>query len=297
MEASIIGIPMDLGANRRGVDMGPSAIRYADLGKRLSAIGVKVADLGNIEVPIPEKENILNGGNRYANLIYDTCTELAKWTAEAAQMGKIPLILGGDHSIAIGSLAGMRQACGDLGVIWFDAHADLNTFATSPSGNVHGMPLAFSMGLGDHKLNGCLRPGPKVKPENTVLIGIRDLDPGEKEVIKEQGIKVFTMYDVDKMGMGRVMEEAISIITEGTEGVHISFDMDVLDPIEAPGVGTPVTGGINYREAHLALELLAEQKALKSMEVVEVNPILDTKNQTANLAVELIVSAFGKRVF
>ena len=296
MNASIIGVPMDLGANRRGVDMGPSAIRYANLSKRLNEIGVTTNDKGNISVPIPEKGNGWDDRERYTKKINRVCTSLARQVSEEASQGKIPIILGGDHSIAIGSIAGIKQAVGELGVIWFDAHGDLNTFDTSPSGNIHGMPLSFSLGYGDSELTDCLERGTKIKPENTVLIGIRSLDPGEKKLIEEMGITVFTMYDLDKLGMNRVMEKALSIVNSGTDGVHISLDMDVLDPMEAPGVGTPERGGINYREVHLALELLAEKDCIRSMEVVEVNPILDERNRTADLAVELIASALGKRV-
>ncbi|OWZ84452.1 arginase [Natranaerobius trueperi] len=296
MKATIIGVPMDLGQNRRGVDMGPSAIRYANLNKKLEEIGVESEDKGNIPVSIPERNDMTGKTIKYPEQIYEACTLLAEQVADQAQEGSIPIVLGGDHSIAMGSIAGMKKAKGEMGVIWIDAHSDLNTFETSPSGNIHGMPLAFSMGCGESNLKDCLEKGQKVKPENTVLIGTREIDPGERELIENTGVKVFTMYDLDKLGMNRVMEEALAIVTSGTDGVHVSLDMDSLDPMEAPGVGTPVKGGINYREAHLAMELLAEKKCLSSIEVVEVNPILDHRNSTANLAVELIASAFGDRV-
>lgn len=287
---------MDLGANRRGVDMGPSAIRYADLRAKLEEIGIDAKDKGNISVPLPEIDSMEAEEIKYPKQIEAVTNSLALQVSKEASQNRIPIILGGDHSIAIGSIAGMKQAVGELGVLWFDAHADLNTFETSPSGNIHGMPLAFSLGYGNSNLVNCLEKGQKIKPENTVLIGTRSIDEPEKELIEKSGVTVFTMYDLDKMGMNRVMEEALSIVTSNTDGVHVSLDMDALDPVEAPGVGTPVRGGINYREVHLAMELIAEAQCINSMEVVEVNPILDSVNRTGDLAVELVASALGERV-
>jgi len=281
----IIGVPMDLGADRRGVDMGPSAIRYARLSKRLLALGVpELHDHGNLAVPAPESLNVgevLNA--KYLPAIRAVCNELADLVAQAVSEGGVPLVIGGDHSIAIGTLAGLARARkAPPGLIWFDAHADINTPETSHSGNVHGMPVALAL------LDG------SIVPERTVLVGLRDVDAGEKRTILERGILAFSMTDIDRIGMERVMEEALKRVGTDPRTVHISFDMDGIDPAEAPGVGTPVRGGISYREAHLAMEMLATSGVVGSMEITEVNPIFDDRNRTAKLAVELILSAFGK---
>src|SRR5579875_544593 len=289
---SIIGMPMDLGQRRRGVDMGPSAIRYAGINERLKPLFSEIHDLGDIpigrpEVSIDEEYNLRN-----LDLVAEKNILLAEKVDEAVQSGAFPLVLGGDHSIAIGTLAGLAKHYENLGVIWYDAHGDLNTAETSPSGNIHGMPLAVSMGIGHPKLTDIGGYAPKVKPENIVIIGARALDDGEKELIKEKGIKVYTMHEIDRLGMAKVMEETIAYLKDRTDGVHLSLDLDGLDPSEAPGVGTPVMGGISYRESHLAMEMLEEAGIITSAEFVEVNPILDEKNKTASVAVGLMGSLF-----
>ncbi|MEH7114612.1 arginase [Neobacillus niacini] len=293
---SIIGMPMDLGQMRRGVDMGPSAIRYAGINERLKPLFDEIHDMGDIpigrpEVVIDEKSNLRN-----LDLVAEKSTLLAEKVDEVIQSGSFPLILGGDHSIAIGTLAGVSKHYKNLGVIWYDAHGDLNTADTSPSGNIHGMPLAASLGIGHHSLTDIAGYAPKVKPENVVIIGARSLDEGEKILIKEKGIKVYTMHEIDRLGMAKVMEETITYLKEKTDGVHLSLDLDGLDPNDAPGVGTPVMGGISYRESHLAMEMLEEAKIITSAEFVEVNPILDEKNKTARAAVELMGSLFGEKL-
>ncbi len=292
---TIIGVPMDLGADRRGVDMGPSAIRYAGLTKRLEGMGFSVKDSGDIPVVRPdtftETEN-----HKYLDQVVEANERLAEAVDREMAAGRFPLVLGGDHSIAIGTIAGVAKHKKNLGVIWFDAHGDLNTGETSPSGNIHGMPLAASLGLGHARLVNIAGFAPKVKPENVVIIGARDLDPGERELIKRIGIKVYTMHEIDRLGMTRVMEEAVAHVSKNTDGVHLSLDLDGLDPLHAPGVGTPVIGGISYREGHLAMEILAEADILTSAEFVEVNPILDRENVTARVAVALISSAFGDKL-
>lgn len=293
---SIIGMPMDLGQMRRGVDMGPSAIRYAGVVERLRNLFDEVHDLGDIpigrpEVVIDEQSNLRN-----LHLVAEKNEALSKEVDQAITSGSFPLVLGGDHSIAIGTLAGVSKHYKSLGVIWYDAHGDLNTAETSPSGNIHGMPLAVSLGIGHEILTNVGGYEPKIKPENIVLIGARALDDGEKELIKEIGIKVYTMHEIDRLGMTKVMEETIEYLKERTDGVHLSLDLDGLDPHDAPGVGTPVTGGISYRESHLAMEMLAESKLITSAEFVEVNPILDDKNKTASVAVALMGSLFGEKL-
>ncbi|MGS2780053.1 arginase [Robertmurraya sp. GLU-23] len=293
---SIIGMPMDLGQMRRGVDMGPSAIRYAGVVERLRNLFDEVHDLGDIpigrpEVVIDEQSNLRN-----LHLVAEKNEALSKEVDQAITSGAFPLVLGGDHSIAIGTLAGVSKHYKSLGVIWYDAHGDLNTAETSPSGNIHGMPLAVSLGIGHEILTSVGGYEPKIKPENIVLIGARALDEGEKELIKEIGIKVYTMHEIDRLGMTKVMEETIEYLKERTDGVHLSLDLDGLDPHDAPGVGTPVTGGISYRESHLAMEMLAESKLITSAEFVEVNPILDDKNKTASVAVALMGSLFGEKL-
>lgn len=296
-DITIIGVPLDLGAGRRGVDMGPSAIRYANVRERLEKSGYDVIDLGNINVPPPEiYPKIDDSKLKYLREVRMANEELAKSVSEIIESDRAPLILGGDHSIAIGTIAGIAKHKKDFGVIWFDTHGDLNTPETSPSGNIHGMPLAASLGYGHPDLVNLLGFAPKIKPENIIILGARDLDKGEREFIKEQGIKVWTMYDIDRYGMANIMEESISYLKRHTEGVHLSFDLDALDPNDAPGVGTPVTGGITYREGHLAMEMLSDANFLISADFVEVNPILDYRNKTAEMAVGLIASAFGEKL-
>lgn len=293
---SIIGVPMDLGADRRGVDMGPSAIRYASLQEKLTVLGYEVEDRGNLQVPTPESYDAGARQLKYLREVRAVNEELAQALDQVVREGRFPLVLGGDHSIAIGTIAGVARHHQRMGLIWFDAHGDLNTADTSPSGNIHGMPLAVSLGLGHPDLVQIGGYAPKVDPAHVVVIGARQLDPGERELIRELGIRVFTMHEIDRLGMARVMDETLSIVTDATDGVHLSLDLDGLDPHDAPGVGTPVVGGISYRESHLAMEMLAEADVLTSAEFVEVNPILDNGNRTANVAVDLIGSAFGEKV-
>lgn len=295
---SIIGVPMDLGQMRRGVDMGPSAIRYAGVVERLERLNYTIEDLGDIEIGRAERSDVKNVENlRNLKAVAEANEKLAAEVDKAVQAESFPLVLGGDHSIAIGTLAGVAKHYENLGVIWYDAHGDLNTAETSPSGNIHGMPLAVSLGIGHPSLTNIMGYMPKVKPENIVIIGARSLDEGERELIKEKGIKVYTMHEIDRLGMTKVMEEAISYLqSQGTDGVHLSLDLDGLDPHDAPGVGTPVIGGISYRESHLAMEMLAEAGIITSAEFVEVNPILDEKNKTATVAVALMGSLFGEKL-
>jgi arginase len=297
---AVIGVPVDLGAGRRGVDMGPSAIRIAELESRLEALGHRVQDCGDLDVMIPETQEVGEGKLRYKTPILAACAELCRTVREALERGQMPLVLGGDHSIAIGSVAGSASyfsAQGDhLGLIWFDAHGDANTPATTPSGNIHGMSLAIALGLGDPELVQLGGPHPKVQARNTVLIGVRDLDPGERETLKQSGVTVYTMRDLDERGMRDVVDEAIRLASDGTAGVHLSFDLDVVDPEDAPGTGTPVWGGITYREAHLAMEMLADRAQIVAIDLVEVNPVLDTQNMTGLLAAELAQSLLGKRI-
>lgn len=299
-KVAVIGAPMDLGAGRRGVDMGPSAVRAASLHARLSSLGYDVEDLGNIDVVQPEAITPKPSSARFLPEIAASCGRLARLVERAAGEGKFPIVLGGDHSIAAGTIAGMskfyRKSKKRIGVIWIDAHADMNTPATSPSGNVHGMPLAATLGMGPRELTHIGGFTPKVQPANAVLIGIRDVDDEESVNVTTSGVQAFTMREVDELGMRTVMNRAIEAASHKTDGIHLSFDMDSVDPDDAPGVGTPVRGGLTYREAHLAMEILSDTQLLRSLEVVEVNPILDTANRTALLAVELIASAMGKRI-
>jgi arginase len=296
----IIGVPIDLGAGRRGVDMGPSAIRIAELENRLEELGHKVVDYGDLDVMIPETQKVGTGKLRYKQPILSACTELMNTVDRCLEEGRMPLVLGGDHSIAIGSVAGSTNwfARRDeaLGLIWFDAHGDANTPETTPSGNIHGMSLAVSLGFGDHELVHLGGRAPKVQPRNTVLIGIRDIDSGERDFLKKSGVTCYTMRDLDERGMRDVLDEAIRLASDGTSGIHLSFDLDVVDPEDAPGTGTPVWGGISYREAHLAMEMFADRAQIVSMDLVEVNPVLDTKNMTGLLAAELAQSALGKTI-
>ncbi|MFT9850067.1 arginase [Aneurinibacillus sp. REN35] len=293
---SIIGVPMDLGADRRGVDMGPSAIRYAGIAERLEKIGYRMHDKGDLVVRRPKDYTSAGTHLKYLDEIARVNVELSEAISTEMSKGHFPLVIGGDHSIAIGTIAGVLQHRPKTGVIWYDAHGDMNTAETSPSGNIHGMSLAVSLGYGHDALTSIGSPVSKLDPEKTVVIGARALDPGEKEFIKKLGIKVFTMHEIDRLGMARVMEEALKITTNGTDGVHLSLDLDGLDPHDCPGVGTPVIGGISYRESHLAMEILAEANVLSSAEFVEVNPILDRMNQTARVAVALMGSVFGEKL-
>jgi arginase len=296
----VIGVPLDLGQSRRGVDMGPSAVRVAGLEARLEALGHIVEDAGNIAVPIPEqkKEGLSNA--KYLKEITATCTKHAELVLKTLEAGKVPLSLGGDHSMAAGTVAGVaefyRRQNQKIGLIWIDAHTDVNTPDSSPSGNVHGMPLAAVMGLGPPELANIFDFSPKVRPENCVLVGVRDIDAIEKQNVHRAGIGVFTMRDIDERGMRTVMEEALRLAGRGTAGYHVSLDMDWVDPEDAPGVGTPVRGGATYREAHLAMEIIADHGRMVSFEIVEVNPVIDEHNRTADLAVELAASAFGKKI-
>ncbi|MEO6828366.1 MAG: arginase [Acidobacteriaceae bacterium] len=297
----ILGVPLDLGQSRRGVDMGPSAVRVAGLQARLEALGHRVEDSGNIAVDIAETQSVGEGNAKYLHAITETCTRAAEQVIATLEAGQTPLILGGDHSVAAGTVSGVaefyRRREQKIGLIWMDAHADINTPETSPSGNVHGMPLAALMGLGPEPLKNIFGWSPKVAPENVVLIGVRDIDATEKENIRRAGItEVYTMRDIDERGMRTVMEEALRAAGRGTAGYHISLDMDWIDPEDAPGVGTPVRGGATYREAHLAMEIIADHGRMLSFEIVEVNPVIDEHNRTADLAVELISSAFGKKI-
>ncbi|MCM3620129.1 arginase [Sutcliffiella horikoshii] len=296
-EISIIGVPMDLGQTRRGVDMGPSAIRYAGVVERLESLSHTIEDLGDIEIGSRESSDESESNLKNLKAVAEASENLASKVDDVVSEGKFPLVLGGDHSIAIGTIAGLAKHYPNLGVIWYDAHGDLNTGETSPSGNIHGMPLAVSLGLGNPTLTNIGGHGRKIKPENIVIIGARSLDEGEKVLIKEKGIKVFTMHEIDRMGMTAVMDEAIAYLKgQGVDGVHLSLDLDGLDPHDAPGVGTPVLGGISYRESHLAMEMLEEADILTSAEFVEVNPILDERNKTATVAVALMGSLFGEKL-
>jgi arginase len=291
---SILGAQVDLGQSRRGVDMGPSAIRYSGLADRLEGLGIEVEDRGNIVAELPEVAGIADEHARYLPEILASCAEIARQVAECVSGARTPLVLGGDHSIAMGTLAGLHSALGAGGVLWVDAHADINRPQTSPTGNVHGMPLAAALGACGFSLQGFEDP-PWVDPRRVALVGIRDLDPGEKQLVRELGLHAFTMADIDRRGIADVIREAIEVV-EGDGFTHLSLDVDVCDPEIAPGVGTPVRGGLSYREAHLAMELIAETGLPSSMEVVEVNPILDHANATGELAVELIASALGASI-
>ena len=290
---AIIGAGLDLGAGRRGVDMGPSAIRYAELDARLRALGREVADWGDIRSPVPEATDEGSETCRYLAPIKQACEKVAALVEDAVGQGFLPLVLGGDHSVAMGTLGGMAKARGAGSALWIDAHGDLNRPSTSPSGNVHGMPLAAALGAAGDAFESDVYPTPSVT--RAALVGIRSLDPGERELIKELDVRVFTMNDLDRMGVERVLTEALEFLADASF-LHVSLDLDAVDPMFAPGVGTPVRGGLSYREAHLALELVAESGRLDSLEVVEVNPILDRENETGRLAVELVASALGARI-
>ena len=299
-KVSIIGVPMDLGADRRGVDMGPSALRYANLNQKLHDLGYEVQDFGDLDVIIQETHHFGDPKAKYLKEIADACTHLANLVMETSQEGNMPLVLGGDHSIAVGTVSGVsesfRRQQKKIGLLWFDAHADFNTPDISPSGNVHGMPMAAIMGYGPIQLTHIFGFAPKIQPEHAVQIGIREVDPDERQLVKKSGIRVFTMKDIDKRGIGAIMDEALSIVTKGTAGFAVTLDADFLDPYESPGVATPVRGGADYREAHLAMEMIADTNKMVSFEIAEINPILDVHNKTAQFGMELILSAFGKQI-
>ncbi|HEY4346108.1 MAG TPA: arginase [Gaiellaceae bacterium] len=289
----VIGAGLDLGAGRRGVDMGPSAIRYAGLQERIDSLGRRCLDWGDVETGVAEATEAGSPNARYLGAIMASCARVANRVEAACAEGFLPLVLGGDHSVAVGTLGGMANAHGAGGVLWIDAHGDLNSPATSPSGNVHGMPLAAAFGVAGPEFETEAWPTPSV--ERAALVGVRSLDAGEREAIERLNIRVFTMSEIDRHGMERVVREALAFL-DGAAFMHVSFDLDSVDPMFAPGVGTPVRGGLSYREAHLALELVAESGRLDSLELVEVNPILDEANETAALAVELAASALGARI-
>ncbi|ASS73957.1 arginase [Tumebacillus algifaecis] len=293
---SIIGVPMDLGQGRRGVDMGPYAIRYANIKERIERLGRTVKDQGNINVPTAETETIENQKLKYLPEVARVSEDLAAKVGDVVRQGHFPIILGGDHSISIGSIAGVTQHIKKLGVIWFDAHGDMNTEETTPSGNIHGMPLATCIGVGNEQLVNIGGFAPKLRPQNVVIVGARSIDPEERELIKQHGITCYTMHEIDKLGIAKVMEEAIRIASDGTDGIHLSLDLDSIDPDMCPGVGTPVLGGVTYREGHLAMEMLFQSDKVVSCDLVEVNPILDEHNKTARTAVDLVCSLLGESV-
>jgi arginase len=292
---AIIGAALDLGAGRRGVDMGPSAIRYAGIDDRLASLGLSCSDWGNVETAVAEAASEGKPEARFLEEIKEACARVAGVVARARREDLVPIVLGGDHSVAIGTLGGLASLYGPGGVVWFDAHGDLNTPETSPSGNVHGMPLAAALGLANDAFASDAWPLPALDPEHVALVGIRSLDEGERKLVHELGIAVYTMSDLDRQGVEPVLREALERVA-GASFAHVSLDMDVVDPEAAPGVGTPVRGGLSYREAHLAMELVADWGEFGSFEIVEVNPILDRENATGRLAVELAASAFGARI-
>jgi len=296
----IIGVPLDLGQERRGVDMGPSALRVAGLNARIAELGFEVKDAGNLPVPIRETHAAGDHRAKYLKEIAATCKRHARWVEQTLRQGAMPLVLGGDHSIAVGTVAGVaeyyRRKGKKIGLIWVDAHADMNTPQTSPSGNIHGMPLASILGYGPRKLTHVLGLAPVVAARNAVLVGVREVDATEKKVVVESGLTVYTMRSIDERGLRAVVQEAIAIADRDTAGFCVTLDMDFVDPSEAPGVGTPVRGGATYREAHLVMELIADARRMLSLEIVEINPVIDVANKTANLAVELTLSALGKKI-
>lgn len=296
----IIGVPLDLGAGRRGVDMGPSALRIAGIGDQIAALGCTVVDKGDLPAPIPETQRPADARKKYVREIAKVCQTLRDSALKSLDAGALPLVLGGDHSLAAGSVAAsaesVRQSAAlPLGLIWVDAHGDMNTPETTTSGNVHGMPLAALLGHEPAEL-ASIGLSPSVQPDHTVLLGVRNLDDREKERIRQSGVHVFTMKDIDRDGIARIAERALAVAADGTGGIHISVDMDVCDPSIAPGVGTAVKGGLNYREAHMVMELVADSRLLVALDIVEVNPTLDIRNVTAEFATELALSALGKRI-
>ena len=297
---AIIGAPLDLGQGRRGVDMGPSAMRVANLNSRIGSLGYEVDDLGNVPADQPESAPEGHPHAKYLPQIAATCTRIAAQVCATLEAGKFPLVLGGDHSVAVGTVSGLSQHFRNrerrAGLIWLDAHADMNTPESSPSGNVHGMPLACIAGFGPPELTEIYGYHPKVDPRNIVIVGLRDVDQLEKPHVRDSGVRAFTMRHIDERGLRAVMEDAIRFASDGAAGFHVSLDMDFVDPRDAPGVGTPVRGGATYREAHLAMEMICDSGRMVSMEVVEVNPVIDESNRTADLAVELVMSGLGKRI-
>ena len=296
----IIGVPMDLGASRRGVDMGPSALRVAGLQARIKQLGHQVEDIGNISVKQPEEMSYGEKRAKYLAEIADACKDLGDIVEKSLDESMMPIVLGGDHSIAAGTLSGVaahyKKKDKRVGLVWLDAHGDINTPESSPSGNVHGMPLAATMGYGAGELVELQGFKPKVEPQNISLVGIRELDSAEKKLAKKSGVHVYTMRDIDERGMREVMSDAMKHAMDDTDGISVSLDMDFVDPVDAPGVGTPVRGGVTYREAHLAMEMIADTEAMVSFEVVEINPVIDEHNRTALLGVELVLSALGKKI-
>ncbi len=297
---NLIGFPMDLGADRRGVDMGPSALRIANIDEKLMALGYQVCDEGDIEIKMPEVLKISNPKLKYLTEIQSACEKLAKKVKRVLTEGNFPLVLGGDHSMAIGTVAGVSAYCRAakkrLGVIWIDAHSDINTPSTSPSGNIHGMPVAAAIGVGPVELQNIGGTFQKLDPHNIVMIGLRSVDEGERKLIREKGIRAYTMTDIDQLGIFNVVNETLDYLQGVADHIHVSFDLDSVDPTYASGVGTPVPGGLTYREAHMIMEMIAARGALSSLEVAEVNPILDNMNSSAQLAAELVASAMGKRI-
>jgi arginase len=300
MIVHVLGVPMDLGSGRRGVDMGPSAIRIAGVAGRLAELGHKVIDEGDVVIKNMEELKVGDERARYLPEIARASAIVARKVERIMHLGHFPLVLGGDHSIAIGTVSGLaaaaRHQAKKLGLLWIDAHGDINTPETTPSGNIHGMPLAALLGFGASELTSINGASPKVDPANVALVGIRSLDAGEKRRLKETGVQVHTMSDIDRHGIHQIMKKALDRVTRGTDFVHVSVDLDVVDPSVAPGVGTPVKGGLDYREAHLIMEVLADAGVMTSLELVEVNPILDEGNASAEFAVELVQSAFGKKI-
>lgn len=296
----IVGVPMDLGAGRRGVDMGPSAIRIAGIGGRLKDLGCRVIDEGDLSIRTQEEQRVSDPRAKYLPEITRACGVLARKVEAVLRRGHFPVVLGGDHSIAIGTVSGVaahaRKKKKKVGVFWVDAHGDFNTPESSPTGNIHGMPLAVCVGLGPRPLRNIAGAFRKVDPQNVAIIGLRNVDQGERLNLKRQGVNIFTMEDIDKYGIHRAMKQALARVAKNVDYLHVSFDLDSVDPVYAPGVGTPVKGGLDYREAHLIMEMLAESKKMTSLELVEVNPILDSRNQSAEFAVELVQSAFGKKI-
>ena len=297
----IIGVPLDLGGGRRGVDMGPSAFRIAGLGERLSALGYSVVDKGDLPTPIPETQEQRDEHKKYIRDIAKVCQKVYQTSLASLDEGAMPIVLGGDHSLAAGSVAAVadwarRTRNLPIGLLWVDAHGDMNTPATSLSGNVHGMPLAALLGPEPSELSKIGTFSPKVLPAHTVLVGIRNLDEREKVAVRDSQVHVFTMKDIDRQGIASIVEQAVNLAGDGTAGIHVSFDMDVCDPLIAPGVGTPVKGGLNYREAHMVMEIVADSGLLSSLDMVEVNPTLDMQNTTAQLGTELVLSALGMKI-
>jgi arginase len=296
----LVGVPMDLGAGRRGVDMGPSAIRIAGVSQGLRHLGFTVEDDGDVGVPAPETRDPGSPNARYLEPIYHVCNRLRLRVRRSLEQGEVPVVLGGDHSVAIGTVAGVSEHFKNrdrrIGLVWVDAHADMNTPESSPTGNIHGMPLATLVGMGHPRLVELGGFSPKVERRNVCLIGIRDIDEAERKIVRGSGIHAYTMRDVDERGMRAIMQEALGFVTDGTDGFHVSFDLDGMDPRDVPGTGTPVKGGISWREANLLMEMVSDTGKMTSLEVTELNPILDVKNQSGEVAVDVILSAFGKRI-